>query len=178
MMTKEEWNKYKDLEYYPDRVCACGCGGRIKVKPHHKYCGIPRYINGHGMRNRTRSKETREKIGTSCKGRIPWNKNLTKEIDSRVAKQGVKPGTKFTKEHKQHQGESARKRCEEHPEMVQKCVEAMKTANTNSHRSEGTKQKIGSSRRKGISSGEIKPCRSMLDKHHTEESKEKNRQSH
>lgn len=41
------WEQYKDLEYYPDRVCSCGCGGRIKVRPHHSWCGIPIYINGH-----------------------------------------------------------------------------------------------------------------------------------
>lgn len=43
----ENWNQYKDLEYYPDRVCACGCGGKIKVIPSHSYNGIPKYINGH-----------------------------------------------------------------------------------------------------------------------------------
>jgi len=44
----ENWEQYKDLEYYPDRFCACGCGGRIKVKPYHKYGDfIPEYIHGH-----------------------------------------------------------------------------------------------------------------------------------
>jgi len=43
----ENWNQYKDLEYYPDRPCACGCGGRIKVRPSHKYDGIPIYIHNH-----------------------------------------------------------------------------------------------------------------------------------
>jgi len=28
----ENWDQYKDLEYYPDRVCKCGCGDRIKVR--------------------------------------------------------------------------------------------------------------------------------------------------
>jgi len=46
----ENWEQYKDLEYYPDRVCKCGCGGRILVQPHHKYYGIPNYISGHGKR--------------------------------------------------------------------------------------------------------------------------------
>jgi len=46
-MTKEEWNKYKDLEYYPDRVCKCGCGGRIKVRESHRWDGIPDYLPGH-----------------------------------------------------------------------------------------------------------------------------------
>jgi len=42
----ENWDQYKDLEYYPDRVCVCGCEGRIEVKVHHKYTGVPKYING------------------------------------------------------------------------------------------------------------------------------------
>jgi len=43
----ENWEQYKDLEYYPDRFCKCGCGGRIKVRPHHSWSGIPNYIHGH-----------------------------------------------------------------------------------------------------------------------------------
>jgi len=43
----ENWNQYKDLEYY-SHLCGCECGGRIEVKPHHKYNGIPKYIKGHG----------------------------------------------------------------------------------------------------------------------------------
>ena len=44
------WNQYKNLEYYPDRICACGCENGIKVQFHHKYYGIPKHINGHGRR--------------------------------------------------------------------------------------------------------------------------------
>jgi len=43
----ENWNKYKDLEYYSDRYCACGCGSRIKVQSHHSWYGIPTRIYGH-----------------------------------------------------------------------------------------------------------------------------------
>lgn len=43
----ENWDKYKNLEYYPDRVCKCGCGDRIRVKSWHKYYGIPEYIHNH-----------------------------------------------------------------------------------------------------------------------------------
>jgi DNA-directed RNA polymerase beta' subunit len=49
-MITENWDQYKDLEYYPDRFCACSCGGRIKVHPMHKYHGIPEYISGHNIR--------------------------------------------------------------------------------------------------------------------------------
>jgi DNA mismatch endonuclease (patch repair protein) len=30
--------------------CTCNCGGRIILKPHHKYQGIPKYITGHHVR--------------------------------------------------------------------------------------------------------------------------------
>jgi hypothetical protein len=43
----ENWDQYKDLEYYPDRFCKCGQKCRIKVRTHHKYVGIPDYIHGH-----------------------------------------------------------------------------------------------------------------------------------
>lgn len=46
------WNQYKDLEYYPDRVCVCGCEGLIKVKSYHKYYGIPKYIRGHDSKGK------------------------------------------------------------------------------------------------------------------------------
>lgn len=48
----ENWNLYKDLEYYPGRFCACSCGGRIEVKSHHKKYGIPKYISGHNRAGR------------------------------------------------------------------------------------------------------------------------------
>lgn len=124
-MTKEEWSEYKDLEYY-DHLCACGCGGRIKVKPSHRFDGIPRFINGHNNRgnlevgrkiSQTKKKRKRPAwnklpretricgrldcditfevpvyslqkyccVGCASKGRVPWNKNLTKENDERIA---------------------------------------------------------------------------------------------
>ena len=46
----KNWKQYEDLEYYPDRVCACGCGGKIKVRSYHKIYGIPKVINGHRRR--------------------------------------------------------------------------------------------------------------------------------
>lgn len=47
--TKEEWEQWKNLEYYPYPrfKCECFCVGRIKVKSHHKYQGVPKYISGH-----------------------------------------------------------------------------------------------------------------------------------
>jgi len=82
------WDALKDLEYYPDRFCACGCGGRILVKPHHKFYGIPKYISHHFYKDRRsykginnphfgkcQSKESCEKMSISHKGKIPWNKD-------------------------------------------------------------------------------------------------------
>ena len=76
----ENWEQYKDLEYYPDRVCKCGCGGRIKVRPSHKYDDIPRYILGHGKGRNFSLVEEVEAIlrgekeaplcGCDCGGRI------------------------------------------------------------------------------------------------------------
>ncbi|MBE3101935.1 MAG: HNH endonuclease [Firmicutes bacterium] len=61
----ENWNQYKDLKYYPDRVCACGCGGRINVRFQHKYEGIPKYIQGHNKM----PKEVKEKLSNFYRGK-------------------------------------------------------------------------------------------------------------
>ena len=43
----KDWDIYKDLEYYP-WLCACGCGSKIEVKPHHKYRKeSPRFVYRH-----------------------------------------------------------------------------------------------------------------------------------
>lgn len=52
------------------KLCKCGCGEKIVLKNHHKYRGIPIYIKGH-----------------ASKGKICWNKGLTKETDARLKKQ-------------------------------------------------------------------------------------------
>lgn len=130
----ENWNEYKDLEYYLDRFCGCDCGGRIPVRPHHSWDGIPKYIHGHNGRGKYDLSKYVTKICPSCGteftrytscqtihccvecygvdkqgkplseqhlrnlqkancGREPWNKNLTKEDDSRIRAQGCfKPG--------------------------------------------------------------------------------------
>jgi len=43
-------------------LCACGCGGEIVIKPHHKYYGIPSVISGH------HTEETRKKIAAANTG--------------------------------------------------------------------------------------------------------------
>lgn len=81
-MAVENWNKHKDLEYYSNRVCKCGCGGRIKVKRWHKYDGIPVYIRGHGRKNRHNSKEHNRKI--SVGERKPRETKICKKSDCNI----------------------------------------------------------------------------------------------
>jgi len=106
----ENWEQYKDLEYYPDRVCKCGCGGGIKVRSYHRYNGIPEYIRGHNnkgkhynMGNEPWNKNLtkyddprlmqmsldRQGEGNPVYGHTAWNKGLTKETDERVVKYSV-----------------------------------------------------------------------------------------
>lgn len=47
---QKQWEQFKDLEFYPDRLCACGCDKLIPVKEMHQYDGIPVYIRGHNVR--------------------------------------------------------------------------------------------------------------------------------
>lgn len=52
----ENWDQYKGKKYY-GHLCACGCGEKIEIKPHHKYDGIPKYINGHARRGKSSSRK-------------------------------------------------------------------------------------------------------------------------
>jgi len=38
--------------------CKCGCGGRIKIKEHHKWLGVPYFILGHNSKGRKVSPES------------------------------------------------------------------------------------------------------------------------
>lgn len=53
----------KVIEYYEGRFCVCGCGGKIKVYPHHKYTGIPTYVNHHGMQGKSQSEYQKKTTG-------------------------------------------------------------------------------------------------------------------
>lgn len=46
-MSVPEWVRYHQGKHF----CQCGCGGVIKIQPHHHNpsCGIPKYISGHNM---------------------------------------------------------------------------------------------------------------------------------
>jgi len=66
---KEEREKIP-IEYYPDLVCDCGCGGHIEKKPWHKYQGIPRFIKNHCSKSEKRRKQISDR-----------NSRLRKNID-------------------------------------------------------------------------------------------------
>jgi very-short-patch-repair endonuclease len=111
----KNWNKYKDKKYY-DHLCICG--RRIKVKPHHKYHGIPKSCPEHGRKGKyqypretrvcalpscnttfeCREDSSRKYCSKKCANRCNsksrkhgrWNFGLTKETDKRVAKQAKK----------------------------------------------------------------------------------------
>ncbi len=46
----------KEPQYY-SHLCACGCGGKIEIKRHHKWKGfnIPNYITGHNNKGRVKN---------------------------------------------------------------------------------------------------------------------------
>ena len=51
------------------KLCACGCGGVIVIKPHHKYSGIPDYIHNHHRKGKHLSQDHKDKISKANKGR-------------------------------------------------------------------------------------------------------------
>lgn len=86
--------------------CGCGCGNDIIIKPHHKYYGIPSYIQGHISKEQRKNKseklkrlcaegkhpllgkhfseEWKRNLSLSHLGQKSWLKGLTKETDERV----------------------------------------------------------------------------------------------
>ena len=96
------------------RLCECGCGQEIVIKPYHKWKGIPRFIRGHcpvSIKGKTweeffgkkkaikmkkeRSKAIKEAINTGRKkGCIPWNKGKIGVYSKTILKQmsNVKKG--------------------------------------------------------------------------------------
>jgi len=70
---KEIWEQYKDLEFYPLPICCgCPCKGRIKVRKHHKFRGIPKYIPGHGGGAHKTKKPFDKEVDAILSGEVPW----------------------------------------------------------------------------------------------------------
>ena len=172
----ENWDRYKDLEYYPDRVCACGCGGRIKVQPHHKYHGIPKYIYGHGKKNRQfLPRETRICAAPNCD--IIFEVIITSKKRYCCGGHGSR-GNHHSEEtiEKIRQAKLGKYPTEETKEKQRQAKLGKPSGMLNKHHSEETKVVMKKSRREGLESGRIIPP--MLGKHHSEESKEKSRKTH
>jgi len=58
----------QEKEYYPNYLCACGCGQKIMIKESHKSNGIPIYIHGHNGRGKPLSEEHCRKMSELNKG--------------------------------------------------------------------------------------------------------------
>jgi len=129
----------------PKVICKCGCGEEVVVKDFHKYYGIPKYINGHQVR------DIRQKISDANKGRVAWNKGI--------------PHTEETKQkiHENHPNFSG----ENHPmfgkhhseETKQKMSDAKSGENHpmfGKHHSEETKEKISNGNKGKIISDKAK----------------------
>ena len=50
-----------------EKLCKCGCGEAIEVKPHHKYTGIPDYIHNHHRRGYKMTDDHKDKISKGNK---------------------------------------------------------------------------------------------------------------
>ena len=46
--------------------CACGCGEKIKIKKHHKYYGIPKFIHGHSSGRHLTKEDKKEMVYCKC----------------------------------------------------------------------------------------------------------------
>jgi len=103
----ENWEQFKDLEYYPDRVCKCGCGERIKVQSHHKYQGIPEYISGHNTRV-TGSPAKRPEVRKVLSEQKIGDNNPAKRPEVRARMSASQTGKHQSQETKEKRGESLR----------------------------------------------------------------------
>jgi hypothetical protein len=154
----ENWDQYKDLEYYPDRVCGCGCEGRIKVRPSHRYEGIPQFIAGHHIKGYKIPRETRI-CGCGCEGTFECKVSSNQKYIYGHGSRG-----------KHHTEETIEKICQaklgKHPteETIEKNRQAhlgKPSGMSGKHHSEETIEKMKGSHL-GKSSG-------MLNKYHSEE---------
>jgi len=67
-------------------LCKCGCNEEIKVRPWHKYKGIPSYIKGHYWNGKKRDTETNNKVSVANKGRLCFWKGKSRPIHSQWMK--------------------------------------------------------------------------------------------
>jgi len=65
------------INYYPNKLCKCGCNASILILPGHRYKGVPDYLPGHQNRGsdhpnygKLNSIITRSRISVSNTGRV------------------------------------------------------------------------------------------------------------
>ena len=61
---KEFFEDFKKTTEY--KLCECGCGQEIVIKPHHKYTGIPRFIHCHHSKGKNNPNWQGGKIKRTC----------------------------------------------------------------------------------------------------------------
>ena len=86
VLKRDESLSVPDLK--TSQYCKCGCGQKISIKFHHKYYGIPYYINGHNRPAWT--EESRNKLSKTLQGKKK-TKNWC-EKHSNVLKEGYRNG--------------------------------------------------------------------------------------
>lgn len=117
------------------RLCACGCRQEIVIKPHHKYKGIPKYINFHYLKKhpywlgKKKPRELIEKIIQGRKGYRHSEETKRKMSLKAQGKNNAFYGKKHTKDnveffHKRMSGENnhffGKKFTKEHLENMSK----------------------------------------------------------
>jgi hypothetical protein len=103
------------------KLCACGCGEKIVIRPHHKYVGIPNFVKGHS--SRVMSEQERQRRSSSAKMRTERgdNNNFI----------GIWKGKRRSDEQRRKQSEIMKGRYlgEKHPEHSLRMIERSKDEN-------------------------------------------------
>jgi len=90
-LNREETLSVAGLKTSLNNFFKCGCGQKITIKPHHKYYGIPDYINGHNKPKWT--KESRQKLSLSMQKpkSEEWCKKHSESLKNGYKIGGIKP---------------------------------------------------------------------------------------
>ena len=82
------------MSYSPNlSLCKCGCGNKVKNESSI-------YLQGHHVRGRIVSEETRRKVSKSNKGQIPWTAGKELPIQTKQRISNALKGKKLSLEHR------------------------------------------------------------------------------
>jgi len=80
-------------------MCACGCGEQIRLRPHHRTHGIPKYIQGHHSTPLRRVYERFRKkgymfLGDVCRelgiaAKVYWRLEVTGKVPKAQRRKGI-----------------------------------------------------------------------------------------